>query len=88
MTDGNTCSVCGHDLAHHIDEKDGWRCHSLDPSAHQCECYLRKNRAGDEGKDFYSLEKRVNSMTNHIKEVKERIKEDDKNDERDISQND
>lgn len=88
MTDGNTCSVCGHDLAHHIDEKDGWRCHSLDPSAHQCECYLRKNRAGDEGKNFYSLEKRTKKITDHINKVKEKIKGGCKDDEGNILEND
>jgi len=62
-----TCCVCGHKLSTHIDEGDGWRCHSLSSDAYQCECYLRKDRA-DGDISYYSLERRVNQ---HKKEFEE-----------------
>lgn len=43
----SVCCVCGHELALHIDEDDGWRCHSLASDGYQCECWLRKDRYGD-----------------------------------------
>ncbi len=53
----DTCSVCGHTLSSHIDEKSGWRCHSLGPDFYQCECWLRKNRY-DDGLNGYDFHKR------------------------------
>lgn len=38
------CCCCGHSLDNHVDEREGWRCHSLGQDWYQCECYLRKNR--------------------------------------------
>ena len=40
----NVCCVCGHVLDMHIDEGNGWRCHSLAGDGYQCECWLRKRR--------------------------------------------
>lgn len=66
--DENVCVSCGHKLSMHIDEGDGWRCHSLGPDLHQCECYLRKNRAeGDIS--FYDLKERVKEMKEHLEEM-------------------
>jgi len=56
VTDNHgTCCVCGHALSSHIDEGELWRCHSLGPDTYQCECILRKNKAGDEGIAYYDL---------------------------------
>jgi len=52
-----TCCVCGHSLDTHFDEGTGWRCHSLDRSFHQCECWLRKHEYA-ETIDYYDLNKR------------------------------
>ncbi len=66
--DENVCVLCGHKLSMHIDEGDGWRCHSLGPDFHQCECYLRKNRAeGDIS--FYDLKERVKEMKERLEEM-------------------
>jgi len=51
----NICCVCHHDLGHHIDEKDIWRCHSLGVDGWQCECALRKDRA-ENNISYYDLE--------------------------------
>jgi hypothetical protein len=60
------CSVCGHKLASHISEGDGWRCHSIGQDCYQCECFLRRRAESSYrgviqfiGKDFYDLEKRT-----------------------------
>ena len=51
------CCCCGHKLSTHIDEGDGFRCHSLGQDCFQCECFLRKGRyASIEG---YDLKKRL-----------------------------
>ena len=52
------CCVCHHKLDRHIDEGDGWRCHCLDGSMYQCECYLRKDRA-ESDISYYDFQKRV-----------------------------
>ena len=63
----DTCVVCGHKLSVHIDEGDGWRCHSFGPDLSQCECFLRKNRDFfDVDLEFYSLEKRVEEMKKEL----------------------
>lgn len=58
----SVCCVCHHLLGSHIDETDGWRCHSLDESCFQCECFLRKRNSFD-GKpikiSYYDIQKRV-----------------------------
>lgn len=36
------CCVCRHALDNHVNEGDGWRCHSIAPDFYQCECFLRK----------------------------------------------
>jgi len=59
------CIVCAHELDIHTEEGDGWRCHAVTtPDLSQCECYLRKNRAGgvEVGKAFYSMERRVKKV--------------------------
>lgn len=62
----DTCCVCNHSLDNHIDEGDGWRCHSLGQSGMQCECYLRKDRTQSEGKKYYDLYRRLKE---YFKEV-------------------
>ena len=59
------CCVCGHHLGTHIDEGDGWRCHSLGEDGYQCECYLRKR--GDRDIRFYSLERRISENAELLK---------------------
>ena len=55
------CCVCGHKLRSHIDEGDGWRCHSLGSDGLQCECFLRKDRAeGDI--EYYELSRRIGEI--------------------------
>jgi len=67
--DEPVCCVCGHKLSSHVDEEDGWRCHSVATfDLYQCECWLRKDRVEDEGIDYYSAQKR---MEEHKKEFKE-----------------
>jgi len=62
------CVSCGHVLGMHIDEGDGWRCHSLGPDFYQCECYLRKNRAeGDIS--YYDIKERVRKMKESLEEM-------------------
>lgn len=66
------CIVCGHKISSHIDEGDGWRCHSiLTYDLNQCECFLRKsNRTLKE----YSIpESKWNEQFLLKSEVKERI---------------
>jgi len=46
------CCVCGHKLHNHIDESNGWRCHSIGHDWYQCECWLRKDRA-DGDRNYY-----------------------------------
>lgn len=76
MTDDtDVCCVCGHGLSAHLDEGDGWRCHSLGPDGFQCECYLRKGRGEIEelligDKNFYSLARRVAEMKKELEELK------------------
>jgi len=60
------CVCCGHKLDHHIDERDGWRCHSLGSDFYQCECFLRKGRY-DNGIDGYDLRSRVNKHADEFK---------------------
>ncbi len=55
--DKDVCTVCYHKLSLHLDEGDGWRCHSLDMSLFQCECYLRKGRY--DTKEEYNLGNRI-----------------------------
>jgi len=74
MSEG-ICCVCGHKLSNHIDEGNGWRCHSLGHDAFQCECYLRKDRdtfSDDKGLDYYDLKKRIKES---LKELKKRLNE-------------
>jgi len=52
------CCVCGHTLSSHIDEGDGWRCHSIARDGLQCECWLRKDKA-DNDISYYNLLKRL-----------------------------
>jgi len=59
------CCVCGHELGMHIDEGDGWRCHSIAADGYQCECWLRKGRY--DGIEGYSLGVRTRE---HIEELK------------------
>ena len=61
------CCCCGHKLGSHLDEGDGWRCHSLGSDFYQCECFLRKNRY-EEGLKGYDLKARIKQ---HIREFKE-----------------
>lgn len=61
------CCACGHSLDSHIEEKAGWRCHSLGPDGYQCECFLRKGRY-EEGLEGYNLARRVEQ---HKKELEE-----------------
>lgn len=53
------CCVCGHLLSHHIDETNGWRCHSLGPDFYQCECFLRKKYDDIRG---YDVKKRLSEQ--------------------------
>jgi len=56
------CCCCGHTLNSHIDENEGWRCHSLAQDFYQCECYLRKNKGLNIDHDKignYDLKKRI-----------------------------
>lgn len=62
------CCCCGHKLDNHIDEKEGWRCHSLGEDFYQCECYLRKNRY--DSIEGYDLKKRVEQMLKELSEEK------------------
>ncbi len=76
------CIVCGHKLCDHIDEGNGWRCHSLGVDTRQCECFLRKHRDlfGEVSLDYYSVQRRVEEAEKEIerlekmleKEMKER----------------
>lgn len=59
------CCLCIHKLSSHIDEGDGWRCHSLGQDAFQCECFLRKDRA-ENNIQYYNLKKRKNEMLKEI----------------------
>lgn len=52
------CCVCGHRLSNHLDEGNGWRCHSLGPDYYQCECWLRRDRTDNEGIEYYDYIKR------------------------------
>ena len=70
---GNTCTVCGHKLDNHVDERDGWRCHSIGQDFYQCECYLRKGRY-DEGIEGYDLKTRLLGNPD-LKEFKEKLDE-------------
>ncbi len=67
QSEEEVCCVCGHPLAMHIDEGDGWRCHCLGPDGYQCECFLRKNRA-DGDISYYSLKKRIEQFKREFKE--------------------
>lgn len=64
MVEEKVCCVCGHKLASHIDEGDGWRCHSLGSDGYQCECFLRKDRTSEEGINFYGLKARIAKARN------------------------
>lgn len=56
----DVCVVCGHSLSSHVDEGDGWRCHSLGPDLKQCECFLRKRKdLGEVDLNYYSLGRRL-----------------------------
>lgn len=68
MIEKGICCVCGHKLSSHIDEDNGWRCHSLGPDAYQCECFLRKDRAGKEGINYYDLKIRTAKMVEESRE--------------------
>lgn len=59
------CCVCGHPLSSHIDEGNGWRCHSLGGDGYQCECWLRKAHAND--KEYYNIEERIKEMSKELK---------------------
>lgn len=61
----NICCCCGHKLGNHVDERDGWRCHSLGQDFYQCECYLRKNRY--DSISGYDLKLRVIRMKKDLK---------------------
>jgi len=61
------CCVCGHELDMHIDEDDGWRCHSLAGDGYQCECWLRKGRY--KGIKGYSLGVRTREHTEELKRI-------------------
>ena len=62
------CCVCFHDLSHHIDEGEGWRCHWLGRDGYQCECYLRKDK--DISIKTYDLKARIEE---HRKELNNKI---------------
>lgn len=66
------CCCCGHKLAIHIDEGDGYRCHSLAQDFYQCECYLRKRRY-DEGLEAYDLKKRLKQQITELPKKKNRL---------------
>lgn len=70
----DTCCVCGHSLNSHIDEGDGWRCHSLDRSFYQCECWLRKHEYA-ETINYYDLNKRI-QKNDELTELLKMLKED------------
>ena len=59
------CCCCIHKLSSHIDEENGWRCHSLGQDTLQCECFLRKEHAENDI-DFYNLRKRKEEMLKEI----------------------
>jgi len=58
ITREEICCVCGHKLSVHIDEGEGWRCHSLGSDGFQCECFLRKDRA-EGNMEYYELSRRI-----------------------------
>jgi hypothetical protein len=60
------CCCCLHNITSHLDEGDGWRCHSLGQDAFQCECFLRKDKAENDVQ-YYNLEKRKIQMLKEIK---------------------
>ncbi len=64
------CCVCHHNLITHIDEGNGWRCHSIGADLYQCECFLRKGRLGKERSNlhYYDLGLR---RREHLREFKE-----------------
>ena len=66
------CVVCGHLLRSHLEEKEGWRCHTLGTDGYQCECFLRKGRY-EEGLEGYSLERRTQRHSIELKEDRERM---------------
>ena len=67
------CTVCGHKLNNHMDEGDGWRCHSLAQDFLQCECWLRKGRL-DGDVEAYDL--RIRLLDNSdLSEFKEKVLE-------------
>lgn len=70
----DTCVVCGHKLSVHLDEGDGWRCHSFGPDLSQCECFLRKFRdlLGEIDKEFYSYRRRVEDMRKELLKCRNR----------------
>lgn len=68
------CCVCGDKLSSHIDEGDGWRCHSISVDGCQCECYLRKGRAqGDI--NYYDLKKRIEQSDDAISKLIQELEE-------------
>lgn len=66
IEDDPVCCACHHKLSSHIDEGDGWRCHSLGQDALQCECFLRKDRTEQDGISFYDLKKRKTAMLKEL----------------------
>ena len=63
------CIVCGHKLSSHVDEGEYWRCHSIaTPDLLQCECCLRKDRAGGDI-TFYDWKKRVEERRKEMPDI-------------------
>jgi len=63
------CCICGHMLRKHVDEGDGWRCHSIGRDGFQCECFLRKDMA--EGNiEYYDLDRRIDEFKKTVEDFK------------------
>lgn len=68
------CCVCGHSLDSHVDEGDGWRCHSIATAdSYQCECWLRKDRAENKI-EYYDVERRIEENPEQIDKLLEELK--------------
>ncbi len=71
-----TCCVCGHLLANHLKEGDGWRCTERGLDARRCECFLRPILTGTEReKEFYDLGWRMNASEREVYEFKKRFRD-------------
>ncbi len=68
MNEKGFCCVCEHELVLHLDEGDGWRCHSLGKDGYQCECWLRKKHSGED-LSYYDLKLRIENQIEDLNKI-------------------